>query len=179
MRDLVVRAMSGERDAFRAIIDRRGDALHGIALRIVRDPDRAADALQRTFIQLWRELPRLRDPDRFEAWSHRILVNACRRELRGAGRWAAPLDLAPPPAVPDTAASVADRDALERAFRVLSVEQRAIVVLHHMRGLSLVEIARTLGIPPGTAYSRLHYAHRRLRSALERAEATTPERGLA
>jgi RNA polymerase sigma-70 factor (ECF subfamily) len=129
----------------------------------------------------WRDLPSLRDPERFDAWLHRLVVHACYSESRGERRWMARVrvlstDL---PSVPDLARSVAAREELEGAFRRLSPEQRAVVVLHHHLGYPLTEIAATLGIPEGTARSRLHYAVRLLRAALNetgRTFATSEER---
>jgi len=129
----------------------------------------AEDALQSAFINVWRQLPTLRDPDRFEAWLRRVLVHACYAEARRRRAWATNVRVLPVdgPAAPDSMISVLDRDVLDRAFRRLRVEQRAVFVLHHHLGLPLAEIAETLGIPPGTARSRLHYATRVLRAAVE------------
>ena len=169
MRDVVERAMRGDREAFGMLVNLTSDRLYAIATRILRDADLAEDALQSSLITAWRELPRLRDPDRFEAWVRRLLVHACYAEARRRRRWAGNVRVLPVdgPAGADELLSVVDRDALDRAFRRLTVEQRAVFVLHHHVGLPLVEIAETLGIPPGTARSRLHYATRLLRSAIE------------
>jgi RNA polymerase sigma-70 factor (ECF subfamily) len=117
----------------------------------------------------WRDLPRLRDPERFDAWLHRLVVNACYAEARSERRWTARVRLIPldTSLEPDVARSVAARDELEGAFRRLTPEQRAVVVLHHHLGYPLTEIADTLGIPRGTARSRLHHAVRQLRAALD------------
>ena len=169
MRDIVERAMRGDHDAFGLLVNATSDRMYAIATRILRDVDLAEDALQSSLITAWRELPRLRDPDRFEAWVRRLLVHACYAEARRRRAWAGNVRVLPVdgPAGADELLSVADRDALDRAFRRLTVEQRAVFVLHHHFGLPLVEIAETLGIPPGTARSRLHYAIRLLRSAIE------------
>jgi RNA polymerase sigma-70 factor (ECF subfamily) len=169
MRDLVERAMRGDREAFGMLVNATSDRLYSIATRILRDADLAEDALQGALITAWRELPRLRDPDRFEAWARRLLVHACYAEARRRRSWAGNVRVLPVdgPAGTDELLSVADRDALDRAFRRLSVEQRAVFVMHHHIGLSLVEVAETLGIPAGTARSRLHYAIRMLRLAVE------------
>ena len=168
MRDVVERAMRGDREAFGLLVNATSDRMYAIATRILRDADLAEDALQSSLITAWRELPRLRDPDRFEAWVRRLLVNACYAEARRRRRWAGNVRVLPVdgPAGEDDIVSVADRDALDRAFRRLTVEQRAVFVLHHHVGLALVEIADTLGIPAGTARSRLHYATRLLREAI-------------
>jgi RNA polymerase sigma-70 factor (ECF subfamily) len=169
VRDVVERAMRGDREAFGLLVGSASDRLFAIATRILRDTDLAEDALQSALITAWRELPRLRDPDRFEAWVRRLLVHACYAEARRRRQWAGNVRVLPVdgPAAADELISVADRDALDRAFRRLTVEQRAVFVLHHHVGLPLVEVAETLGIPAGTARSRLHYATRALRSAVE------------
>ena len=112
--------------------------------------------------------PKLRDPDRFEAWIHRILVHACYDESQRTRSWRANVTVLPIelPGAPDETSSIADRDELERAFRHVSIEQRAVFVLHHYLGLPLVEVAELLGVPAGTARSRLHYATLALRHAL-------------
>ncbi len=169
MRDVVEAAMDGDRDAFRMLVVQTSDRLYAIATRILRDADLAEDALQSAVVMAWRQLPTLRDPDRFEAWVRRILVHACYAEARRRRAWAANVRVLPvdgPPA-PDALVSVDDRDALDRAFRRLSLDQRAVFVLHHHAGVPLTEIAETLGIPAGTARSRLHYATRTLRAAVE------------
>jgi len=169
VRDVVERAMRGDREAFGMLVAKTSDRLFAIATRILRDTDLAEDALQSALITTWRELPRLRDPDRFEAWARRLLVHACYAEARRRRQWAANVRVLPidGPAGADDLVSVSDRDLLDRAFRRLTVEQRAVFVLHHHVGLPLVEIAETLGIPAGTARSRLHYATRLLREAVE------------
>ena len=169
MRDVVEQAMRGDREAFGWLVGQTSDRLFAIATRILRDSDLAEDALQGAFITAWRQLPSLRDPDRFEAWVRRLLVHACYAEARRRRAWTSNVRVLPVdgPAGPDQSISVVDRDALDRAFRRLTIEQRAVFVLHHHVGLPLVEIAETLGIPAGTARSRLHYATRTLRSAIE------------
>ena len=167
-RDLVERARKGDRDAFASLVHQVSDALYAVAHRILRDTYLAEDALQNALITAWRQLPHLREPDRFEAWVHRILVHACYAEARRSRRWATNVRALPAdgPAGPDAHLSVADRDELERGFRRLPLDQRAVFVYHHYLGLPLVEIAETLGIPAGTARSRLHYATRALRAAI-------------
>ena len=125
--------------------------------------------------------PSLRDPGRFDAWLHRLVVNACYVEARSERRWIARVRVISNDSSvePDIARSVAVRDELEAAFRRLTPEQRAVVVLHHYLGYPLTEIAETLGIPAGTARSRLHHAVRQLRTVLDdegRSFATSEER---
>jgi len=167
-RDLVERARRGDREAFAVLVHQVSGSLYAVAYRILRDTGLAEDALQNALVLAWRRLPKLRDPDRFEAWIHRILVHACYDESQRARPWAATVRVLPMngPTTPDASDALADRDELERAFRRLTVEQRAVFVLHHYLGLPLVEIAEMLEIPAGTARSRLHYAIAGLRDAL-------------
>ena len=165
---LVEQARGGDERAFADLLDLDGDRCYAIAYRILRDVDRAQDAVQQAFLLAWRELPRLRDPERYEVWLHRLLVNACYEEFRRYRRWSANVRTLPVegPAGPDETVSIDDRDALERAFRTLSPEHRAVVVLHHHAGMPLASIAEVAGVPVGTIKSRLHYATRILRDAL-------------
>lgn len=168
-RDLVERAMKGDAEAFAGLMTMTGDRMLAIAYRILRDVHLAEDAVQVALIDGWRDLPGLRDPDRFEPWITRLLVRACYRAARQQRRWRArivelPLD---GPGQPDSTLSVADRDQLERGFSRLSPDHRAIFILHHYLGWEQAEIARSLEIPIGTVKSRLHYATQTLRAALE------------
>ena len=167
-RDLVEQARNGDREAFAVLVHQVSDQLYAVAQRILRDPGLAEDALQNALVLAWRQLPHLREPARFEAWIHRILVHACYDESKRARPWTATIRAmsADGGSTPDASVAVADRDELERAFRHLPVDQRSVFVLHHYLGLPLVEIAEMLGIPAGTARSRLHYATRGLRDAL-------------
>jgi RNA polymerase sigma-70 factor (ECF subfamily) len=168
-RDLVEAARNGDREAYVDLIRVRSDRLFAISQRILRDIDRAEDALQDALVIAWRDLRGLRDPDSFDAWLQRLLINVCvaqavRERHRTSNLRVLPVD---GPSAPDAFLSVADRDMLERGFRRLPPEQRAILVLHHYLGFAPSEIADTLGIPAGTARSRLHHAHRAMRAALE------------
>jgi len=168
-RDLVERARSGDQAAFADLVHQVSDTLFGIARRILRDRGLAEDVLQNALVTIWRKLPHLREIDRFEPWAFRILVNACYAEAPRNRRWAStvrdlPVDRADSA---DEFQSIHDRDELEQAFRRLPLDQRAVFVLHHHAGLPLVAVAETLGIPDGTARSRLHYATRALRTAFE------------
>jgi RNA polymerase sigma-70 factor (ECF subfamily) len=173
-RALVNRARSGDVEAFDALARSVGDRCMAIAHRILRDADLAEDAVQASLITAWRELRTLRDPDRFEPWLHRILTNECYAEARRQRRWTADVRLLPS-STADTGGILRanDRDELERAFRRLTLEQRAVIVFHHYLGLPLVDVAERLGIPLGTAKSRLHYAATALRASLA-ADARTP-----
>jgi len=168
--ELVERARQGDRDAFASLVYATSDRLYAIAVRILRDGHLAEDALQGALTTAWRQLPNLRDPARFEAWVRRLLIHACYAEARRRRSWSANVRVLPVDGPADSdnpLLAVLDRDALDRAFRRLSLEHRAVFVLHHHTGLSLVEIAEALGIPAGTARSRLHYATRTLRAAIE------------
>jgi RNA polymerase sigma-70 factor, ECF subfamily len=172
---LVEQAQRGDKDAYDAIVRAVAPRLYRTAHRIVRDFDSAQDATQLGLVAIWRELPRLRDLDRFEAWAYQLVVRYCLMELRSRRRRLALVPeggfdvdgAAQEPARGDDAHAVADRDELERAFRLLTAEQRAVVVLRHYVGMSVAESAEVLGVPTGTAASRLHYATRALRAALE------------
>ena len=136
----------------------------------MRDTDRADDAVQQALVAIWRELPNLRDPDRFDAWTYRMVVREClaeTRRTRRLGVTVAPLSDDHPAPGRDGIADVAVRDELERAFRQLSPEHRAVIVLHHYVGLTLGEIAEVMGIPYGTVGSRLHHATRSMRASIE------------
>ena len=166
--DLVVRAANGDRDAFSTLATSHIDRCYALAYRILRDRHRAQDASQQALLGAWRDLPKLREPSRFDAWLNRLVVNACYAESRGTRRWRSRFAvMSVASAQPDPAGTIADREALEQAFGQLSSEHRAVVVLHHHLGYPLTEIASTLGIPVGTARSRLHYAVRQLRTALD------------
>jgi len=146
-RDLVEQAQRGDQEAFAILARTRGDVLFGIARRILRDVGLAEDAVQQALVIAWRELPRLRDPDRFDAWLQRMLVHACYAESRRRRAWISNVQVLPidGPAGPD---ALADRDEVERGFRRLPPEQRAILVLHHYLGLGLNEIGEVFDIPP-------------------------------
>ena len=169
-RELVVRAQEGDRRAFAELAVAVGDRLHAVAHRMLRDASLAEDASQQTLLTAWQQLPRLRDPDAFEGWCYRLLVNAChtewRRRKRAIGDLTTPMPAVEPHA-PDELSPVVDRDVLERAFARLSMDHRIVVVLRYYQDLAVPEIARLLGIREGTAKSRLYHAMRGLRAALE------------
>jgi len=167
-RQLVTRAQTGDEEAFTGVVYACGDRLRRVAFGILRDRQLAEDAAQQALLSIWQKLPLLRDPDRFDAWAYRILVRACYAESGRTRAWM-PGNLEDPdrgPATRDGTGTIDDRDELERGFRRLSVDQRAVVVLHHLVGLPLDEVAAVLGIPAGTAHSRLDRAMSRLRIAL-------------
>lgn len=175
--ELVDRAQEGDKDAFTQLAAMSADRAYALAYRILREPSAAEDATQQALLTAWQRLPTLREPARFEAWLYRILVNACRDEQRRRRTWESKVRLAEPSAAweRDIAASVSERDELDRAFAKLSVEHRAVVALRHYLGWTTSEIAAALGVPPGTVSSRLHYGVAALRSAIE-ADAGGPGR---
>ena len=170
---LVDRARNGDVDAFEELVTQRAEAMLRTATAIIGDPDEARDATQETLLVIWRELPTLRIDDRFDAWAGRILVNRCRLTLKRRGRRAGrevPLEgsaRSDPPAVAEFDAAFDRREPLERAFERLDPDDRALLVLHHLEGLQVAEIAARLEIPIGTAKSRLFSARRALERALE------------
>ena len=173
--DLVVQAQRGDREAFDAIATALYDRLYAVGRRIMRDGHAAEDAVQEALIRGWRDLRSLREPDRFEAWMHRLLVNACHDLSRRSRRFEVE--------VPDIGldrsdstddfATVATRDELDRAFLHLPVEHRAVLVLTHYVGMPATEVGEVLGIPVGTVYSRLHYGIRMMRIAMAGASTTS------
>ena len=167
--DLVNRAQRGDREAFDELARTTGDTCMAIAFRILRDFDLADDAVQTALLTAWTEIRALRNADRFEPWLHRILTHACYAEARRRRRWTEGIRLLPsePAHGPDPYLTVDDRDQLERAFRRLTVEQRAVLVYHHYLGLPLPEVADRIGIPLGTVKSRMFHAKRALQASLE------------
>ena len=180
--ELVERAQRGDHEAFDDLATAAYHRLYAIARRILRDGYAAEDAVQDALVRAWRDLRGLRDPERFDAWLHRLLVHACSDHVRRTRR--RPLevtideiDRADPQ---DDVARIGDRDEIERAFLDLSVEHRAVLVMTHYVGLPAPEIATILGIPVGTVYSRIHNGTRQMRTSLVRLAAVpapTTERG--
>jgi RNA polymerase sigma-70 factor (ECF subfamily) len=169
-RDLVERARRGDHDAFASLAGAAISRLDTTAWLMLRDIDRATDAVQNALVRAWRDLPTLRDPDRFDAWLHRLLVNACIDEMRRVRRRRFDVEITEStnlPSTADGASAIADRDQLERGFRRLDPEERAVIVLHHYLDLPLPEVAATLRIPLGTVKSRLYRGLKEMRAALD------------
>ena len=174
-RDLVLRARNGDHDAFTALAAEAFDRLHRTARLILRSDDRAADAVQESLMAAWLHIRAIRDPDRFDAWLHRLLVHACYREARrDRQREVVEIHMTAPDGRGNGDAQdlTAVRDQLERGFRRLTPEQRAVLVVHHYLGLPDAEAAIVLDIAIGTFKSRLHRASDALRAALEADERT-------
>jgi RNA polymerase sigma-70 factor (ECF subfamily) len=181
-RQLVERARRGDREAYETLVRRKVAAVYRTALAVLGNEADAHDAVQDAFLAAWRRLPSLRDADRFDAWLGRITLNACRMALRRRRgvREIAMTDQAEPratagaarepadPATSDLEAASVSADAFDRAFGRLSVDQRALIVLHHLDGLPVADIGARLGIPTGTVKSRLHHARLALERALAR-----------
>src|SRR5262245_57720449 len=168
-RELVERAMRGEHDAFASLAAAAISRLDGAARLILRDPDLAKDAVQETLVRAWRDLPTLRDADRFEAWLHRLFVHSCMDQARQRRRhrFDVELGLRSASTTTDMASVMEDRDELERGFSRLDAESRAVIVLHHYLDLPLRGVALLLGLPLGTTKSRLHRALREMRASLD------------
>jgi RNA polymerase sigma-70 factor (ECF subfamily) len=155
---LVERAARGDHDAFEVLVYEAIARLDAAARLILRDGELARDAVQDALMRAWRDLPGLRDPERFDAWLHRLTVNASLDLIRRRSRRVIEVELKPihDQDMPDLAAVVADRDLLDRALQRLDAEARAVVVLRYYLGMTVPDIAATLGIPLGTAKARLH-----------------------
>ncbi len=168
-RRLVERARGGDHDAFADLARAAVVRLDEVARLILRDPELARDAVQEALIRAWRDLPKLRDPDRFDAWLRRLTVNACFDQARHRRRRLVEIELTPmhAPATSDSSAAHADRELVDQVLRRLDEHGRAIVVLHYYLGLPLTDVAATLGIPVGTVKSRLHRALGTMRVAIE------------
>jgi RNA polymerase sigma-70 factor, ECF subfamily len=182
--ELVERAQRGDHEAFDDLASAAYHRLYAIARRILRDGYAAEDAVQDALVRAWRDLRGLRDRERFDAWLHRLLVNACADQVRLARRrpLEVSIDAIDRPDPQDDVAHVGDRDLVERAFVELSVEHRAVLVMTFYVGLPAPEVALILGIPVGTVHSRIHYGTRAMRAAIDRERyaalpTTTPEFG--
>ena len=167
-------AMHGDHDAFAALVTAGYSRLYALACLILRDSDRAEDATQEALVRAWREIPRLRDAERFDAWLHRLVVNACYDEARRVKRRAeVSLLSVGDRSVIDTSAASAESDRVERAFRQLPLDQRTVLVLQHYESFSHVEIAAILEIPVGTVKSRVRYGVAAMRAAIEAGDRPT------
>lgn len=178
--DLVRRAQRGDEHAFAQLVPAAATRLMGVAYRILHDQGLAEDATQQALLMAWTHLGELRDAERFDAWTYRLVVRACYRESGRRRLLRNPLTLLADrhPSGRDETDDVINRDRIERGFRRLSLQHRSVLVLHHHVGLPLTEVAAVLGVPVGTVRSRLHYASRALRASIEADEARTAGKGL-
>jgi RNA polymerase sigma-70 factor (ECF subfamily) len=165
---IIEASWSGDQGAFSQIAFAVNPRLFTVAQRILRDYHRAEDATQQALVLIWRKLPKLADPDKFDGWAYRIVVNACYAEARKGKRNPDGLHLLETDAsAGDSQLTVANRDMLERAFDRMPVEQRAVLVLQYYLELGHPEIADLLGIPLGTVKSRAASGRNALRATLE------------
>lgn len=166
---IIRRAQRGDEQAFAVLAAPTLDRFLAVAQRILRHPQAAEDATQQALVNVWRFLPDLRDPSRFEAWSYQLLVKVCYSEARKRRRWNEDVPLQPTDrtSVPDSASSLAERDRIERGLRQISVDHRTVLALHYYLDLPLDQMATALDVPIGTVKSRLSRAQLALRSALE------------
>jgi RNA polymerase sigma-70 factor (ECF subfamily) len=148
------------------------DAVYRLSFAILADEADARDAAQDTFVTAWRQIAKLRDPDRFDAWLQRVAVNAARMTHRARRRRGVrEISSSRVPGVDSLRATArpaeADAVTLDAAMRRLTVEQRSILVLHHLEGQPIYALAEILGIPVGTVKSRLHTARQALQAAID------------
>ncbi|HEY5628212.1 MAG TPA: RNA polymerase sigma factor [Candidatus Limnocylindrales bacterium] len=159
-------------DAFEQLVTANTPAIYRLARAYTGDAG-AQDLAQDAFLAAWRALPGLRDPDRFGPWLHRIALNRCRSSVRGNGRVR---EIQMPPTMDEPSAAGDFRTAIEAravvgpAFARLSDDARAVIALHYAAGRSIRECADVLGIPEGTAKSRLNAALAALRAQIGRVE---------
>ena len=170
-RTLVERARAGDADSFERLMATRLDRAYRMANAILRTEWDARDACQDAFVAAWRQLPTLRDPDRFDAWLDRIVANQCRTQLRRRKARVREISIDTLTEAPDAAPgpgvdSLADEDLVRTAFARLPGDQRIVLALHHGEGRPVAEIARLLGIPAGTVMWRLYRARRALEQQL-------------
>lgn len=169
-RDLVEQAKSGDADAFTQLVRASAPRLAGVANLILRDTDRAKDAVQEAFIAAWKDMRALRDPDAWDAWLRRLTVRACYRLAKKERRWMH-VEMAAMPTedsirLPDASADVADREWVLAELGRLDIDQRSVIALHYYLDLPMREVAAILGIPVGTAASRLHRGLEEMRAAM-------------
>ncbi len=174
-RGLVERARQGDHDAFAELARAAVVRLDRAARLILRDPELARDAVQDGLIRAWRDLPGLREPDRFDAWLHRLIVNACLDLSRRRKRRVIEVELTEitSPFLHDTSKDSEERELVDGVLRRLDERERAIVVLHYYLGLPLTDVSVALGIPIGTVKSRLHRALGAMRDAMADEESMT------
>lgn len=168
-RTLVERAREGDHDAFAELVRGSIARLDAAARLVLRDGELARDAVQEALFRAWRDLRSLRDPDRFDAWIYRLTVNACLDQMRRRRRRPIEVEIVEitEPTMPDLAESIADRAVVDAVMCTLDERGRSIIVLHYFLDLPISEVAACLGIPTGTAKSRLNSALAKLRSGVD------------
>ena len=175
--DLVARVQQGDQGAFEALAAADHARLYRVAFGVMGDHHSAEDVTQQALLDIWRDIRRLRDPAKYEAWSYRLLVRVCHAEAKRRPKWRSNDDL-PPAAEPhaiDAYGVVADRDQLERGFQRLSMDHRVVLVLRFLLGMSSEQVAATLGISRWTVYKRVQAATEAMRAAIEAdARSVTP-----
>ena len=172
---LVRQVQEGDQEAFRTLVVANHARMLRVAQGVLRDPHVAEDAVQQAFLDIWRDIRRLRDASRFEGWSYKLLLRVCYAEAKRMPEWV-PDSRIPASAEPragDVFGVVVDRDQLSRGFQHLSTDHRAVIVLRYLLDLSPEQVAEALEIPRKTVYSRLGRAMDALRAALE-AESRSP-----
>ncbi len=168
--DLVARAQAGDQDAFSDLVRPSFARLLGTARLILRDPDRAQDAVQEALVLAWRDIRAIREPDAWDAWLYRLTIRACYRWARRQ-RQRDVIELQVPTAAEpaterDFSTTLVERDLVGRHISRLPLDQRTIMVMHFYLDLPLSDAAAILGIPVGTAKSRLHRGLETLRVAM-------------
>jgi RNA polymerase sigma factor (sigma-70 family) len=184
-RELVERAKNGDMEAFSQLVKASAPRLKGVANLILRDRERAEDALQDALLLAWRDLRALRDPDAWDAWLRRLTVNACYKAAKKARKQSlvelhVPLDTGAA-RTPDSATAIAEREWVLSKLGRLDIDRRTVLVLHYYLDLPLTEVAEILDIPYGTAASRLHRGLEAMRTSMrappEITPSLAPERG--
>jgi RNA polymerase sigma factor (sigma-70 family) len=167
--DLVVRVQGGDQRAFEALAGADYPRLYRVAYGVMGDHPSAEDATQQALLDIWRDIRRLADPAKYEAWSYRLLVRVCYAEAKRQPKWGSSDDIPPTrqPRAADAYGVVADRDQLERGLRRLPMDHRVVLALRHLLGMPPDEVAATLGISRWTVYKRLQAATESMRAALE------------
>jgi RNA polymerase sigma factor (sigma-70 family) len=182
-RELVERARNGDLEAFTQLVKAAFPRLKGVAYLILRDADRAEDAVQEALVAAWQDLRALRDPDAWDAWLRRLLIRTCYRFAKKDRRRTqvelhVTLDSAGARST-DASADVAEREWILDELGRIDVEKRSVIVLHYYLDLPMREVAEILDLPYGTAASRLHRGLELMRASMhgvgEPGSSVTPE----
>jgi RNA polymerase sigma-70 factor (ECF subfamily) len=172
--DIVTRVQRGDEQAFESLVKADFSRLYRVARGVLGDPHLAEDATQQAFVEIWRDIPRLRDSAKYEGWSYRLLVRVCYAEAKRRPDGETSIEThASEPVSADAYVTVADRDVLERGMQRLSMDHRVVLVLRYLLGMTPEKVAETLGISRWTVYARSDRALKAMRAVLE-AEARSP-----